>query len=312
MKSPIKRLTTIALCLWVFNSQAAVPMLLWESFKHIALGVAGNVVYSWGEQELSPANRQQLSADIQAKLKQLDQYSDVPHAEIKSLQDQLKATQQILKIKANKQLSPVQKSAKIAQLLPKTGVLSKKRYQDRLSSLDLTYVYWQAKKGQALPLKNGSVLHSGDAYKLVFKPKTSGYVYAFQRDSSGKIWPLFPTTQVPGAVIKHHSPVKAGKTYHIPSKSKALFLDDTVGTEQIYFFFSPKPDPFLEKMPSFGKLQQALLSRGPGGILNAPSAVNMAKVSLNQQPATKISLQKLIGNCASQQGCVLALEFQHR
>ncbi|MGR9107450.1 MAG: hypothetical protein ACU843_11030, partial [Gammaproteobacteria bacterium] len=56
----------------------------------------------------------------------------------------------------------------------------------------VNYLYRPGGQGEPRPIENGTVLQSGDHYKIQFTPKENSYVYIFQLDSTDKIYELFP------------------------------------------------------------------------------------------------------------------------
>ena len=126
----------------------------------------------------------------------------------------------------------------------KQGVTS-----DKLSPVDfkVTAIYRSQGKGNFKELAEGSVLKSGDHYKIIFTPAEDCYVYVFQMDSSNALFQLFPLKAFAGVTLNHESPVKAGETYFIPASDKSFFLDEKTGTETIYFMVTRQKDIVIEQ-----------------------------------------------------------------
>lgn len=111
----------------------------------------------------------------------------------------------------------------------------------------INFVYRPESKGQFEHLTNGSVLHSGDHYKIIFTPVENCYVYIFQVDSANMVYQLFPMESFGGVTVNNFNPVQAGKTYYIPAEGKSFVLDEQTGTEKIYFLTSRKRDLSIEE-----------------------------------------------------------------
>jgi hypothetical protein len=112
---------------------------------------------------------------------------------------------------------------------------------------NINYDYHDSHEKQFKQLQQGEILHSGDYYKITFKPNFDSYVYIFQKDSVNKIYKLFPMTEFQGKKYYNLNPVKAGATYQLPSKNGYFVLDKQTGTESIYFIIKNQQDPILEK-----------------------------------------------------------------
>lgn len=110
----------------------------------------------------------------------------------------------------------------------------------------INYVYRPQGKGSFEVLKNGSALHSGDHYKIIFTPNQDCYVYIFQVDSANKVYSLFPMQKFGKLMLNNVNPLQSGQTYYIPAEGKSFILDDQVGTERIYFLASFERDLELE------------------------------------------------------------------
>jgi hypothetical protein len=122
-----------------------------------------------------------------------------------------------------------------------------KHYNNDISTTsNINYDYHDSHDKQFKQLQQGEILHSGDYYKISFKPKFDSYVYIFQKDSANKIYKLFPMTEFQGKKYYNLNPVKAGATYQLPSKNGYFVLDEQTGTESIYFIIKNQADPILE------------------------------------------------------------------
>ena len=158
---------------------------------------------------------------------------------------------------------------------------------------EVQYVYRSAGRGELKPLEDGAVLYSGDHYKIQFTPNERAYVYIFQSDSSGAVYPLFPQhafggpagagnpvagnpvagnpvagNPVAGNPVAGNpvagNPVQAGRVYSVPGPDASFQLDDQTGEESIYFLARRDPDPRLDAIAA--QLNAAIRSG------NAPQA----------------------------------------
>jgi len=183
--------------------------------------------------------------------------------------------------------------------------------------IDIKYVYRHKGTNQFKILTEGSILYSGDTYKLIFTATETVYVYIFQIDSAEKIYRLFPMAGFKGVTVNNFNPVPAGKTHHIPAKDKSFVLDEQVGKETIYFIISRQPDIRLENQyqqilnaqrennpekiqVAQETLKQEIKSRGLGGISADPIDENGQRLSKQRQRFKMC------------EGCVKVLEFWHR
>ncbi len=111
-------------------------------------------------------------------------------------------------------------------------------------------------KGQLAELTDDSELRSGDAVGVIFRPHADCYVYIYWWDSSGQVGRLFPNPELTDGEVK----AKAGQTYWLPRKGNEgarhrwFELDDTPGTETIYFVASRERNRKLEDL--YSSLQQ--------------------------------------------------------
>jgi hypothetical protein len=139
-------------------------------------------------------------------------------------------------------------------------------------SFKVNYVYRPGGQGPLKPLAEGSVLNSGDHYKIQFTPTEDSYVYIFQVDSSKAIFQLFPMTSFGGVRVDNLNPVKAGVTYHLPAKDKSFKLDNNVGSESILFLAFRQPNQALEQQ--YESLVKARLSKDNAKANNLQNAIN--------------------------------------
>jgi hypothetical protein len=135
----------------------------------------------------------------------------------------------------------------------------------------INYVYRPGGRGSLKSLVDGSVLNSGDHYKIQFTPAEDSYVYIFQVDSSKAIYRLFPMTSFGGVKVDNLNPVQAGVTYHLPAKDKSFKLDNIVGSESIIFLAFRQPNEALEQQ--YESLVKARLSQDNAKADNLQTAI---------------------------------------
>jgi len=189
----------------------------------------------------------------------------------------------------------------------------------------VNYVYRPGGQGDLKPLVEGSVLNSGDHYKIQFTPEEDSYVYIFQVDSSKAIFQLFPMGRFGGVRVDNFNPVKAGVTYHLPAKKKSFKLDNNVGSESILFLaFRQRNQPLEQQYKALIKarlsqdkakannLQTAIKSnfktRGLAGIVDDP-AKKTTKVPWTGSESFTVPVQHLNNLCAD---CISMITFEHR
>jgi len=111
----------------------------------------------------------------------------------------------------------------------------------------INYLYREGGQGDFRSFGEGSVLHSGDSLKLLFKPTEAAYVYIFMVDAHGNIGRLFPTGNFKGASQLNRNPVQKGMQYFVPAPQKSFRLDRNTGEESIYFIATRQADEVLEQ-----------------------------------------------------------------
>ncbi len=122
-------------------------------------------------------------------------------------------------------------------------------------SFQVNYVYRTAGTGELKTIANGTVLTSGDYYKVIFTPESDSFVYIYQMDSSGQMVRLFPMSEFKGVRINNENPVIKGKTYVLPSSNTSFKLDRQVGPERLYFIASKEPNAAFEDL--YREMQEA-------------------------------------------------------
>lgn len=192
-------------------------------------------------------------------------------------------------------------------------------------SFKVNYVYRPGGQGPLKPLTEGSVLNSGDHYKIQFTPAENSYVYIFQVDSSRAIYRLFPMTDFGGVKVNNINPVQAGVTYSLPAKDKSFKLDNNVGSESILFLAFRQPNQMLEQQyeslvkarlaqdnAKADNLQTAIKSnfktRGLAAIVDDPEK-KTATVPWAPTESFTMPVRRLDNLCAD---CINMVTFEHR
>ncbi len=190
----------------------------------------------------------------------------------------------------------------------------------------INYVYRSGGKGEFRNLTDGSVLRSGDHYKIIFTPTEDCYVYIFQVDSANQIYSLFPMESFGGVTVNKFNPVYAGGTYYLPAEGKSFVLDQQTGTEKFYFLASRQRDVELEeqyqrafeaqqqKQRQEAQLEQidrllrhAMEARGLADIASDPAEKELN--TWQEEGQTFSILQQRLENMCD--GCVHVLTFRH-
>lgn len=117
---------------------------------------------------------------------------------------------------------------------PKTGGGS-------LPPLSLSYNLFCRRGSQDVRLTDGSVVHSGDHFKIHLQASSDCYTYVLLLDSQGKASLLFPHARIPCG-----NAMKGGVTYEIPppnapADSQWYIFDQNPGTEQFFILASYEP-----------------------------------------------------------------------
>ncbi|MBI4963284.1 MAG: DUF4384 domain-containing protein [Desulfomonile tiedjei] len=133
------------------------------------------------------------------------------------------------------------------------------------------------------PLDNNSVLKSGQNVGVVFQSKENCFVYIFWKDSTGNVGTLFPNPGLTAEIPQ----VMAGKTYWLPHQDgdRWYILDDTPGTEVLYFVASRTRNSRLEQ------LSKALLATSSG--TQANSGEKGVAPSQATQPANQATAREM-------------------
>ena len=103
------------------------------------------------------------------------------------------------------------------------------------------FKYKKDGKSDIVDYEGSSILYSNDEYRVFIRPARAKYVYIFQKDSKGHGEWIFPRKDIP-----YTNPLKPNE-YFFPGRSKVFVLDNTVGTESIYFLVMDEPAEELGK-----------------------------------------------------------------
>lgn len=205
----------------------------------------------------------------------------------------------------------------------------------------VNYAYRHKGQNEMKNLTNGTILYSGDHYKITFTPQADGYVYIFQTDSAGKVYQLFPMASMGGVEVNNFNPVKANVTYTLPAKDKSFYLDDQQGEEKIYFIATKQPDQSLEQQmatnlkattlsmrgvggisrdasqqtttaqESDKKLLNLIQTRGVAGIISDTKETKTHTIKDDDGKVFNLTYQKFDGWCDQQKGCANVTTFRH-
>jgi hypothetical protein len=190
----------------------------------------------------------------------------------------------------------------------------------------INYVYRAGGTGEPKLFGEGSVLHSGDAYKILFEPAKDGYVYIFQMDSSHKLFRLFPTNNFKNADPNNVNPVKKGQPYFVPAENWSFRLDNTTGDETIYFVVTNQPDPtlenhyqsllaqqetsnFQERLTARQQWHTTMKSRGPDVELMPDMGPTRSPIQFQENGQQFTVMPQFLKNMC--EGCVYIVNFEH-
>lgn len=339
MKTLVIYCALITLLLSHNIANAVLPAVGWKVLEAFAVDAATDSIAAYFAPDTTPQQlselRQQLtqvkqqlaaaqqaneypSAEALAQLKQLVNQSDnilnamnsrmnFLEARVNLLETDIASIHQFLKQQPTDNAVMQQAAQTVEQTIQQASL-----------QFDISYGYRPQNEGDMLPLTDNAILHSGDSYKITFTPQQDSYVYIFQVDGSEKIARLFPMEKMGNVVVNNFNPVKANQTYHIPGPTQSFKLDQTTGTEKIYFIASQQQDVQLEQwnaeqpvMVTTRTLQHAIKTRGPAGIVNDPQQNNHHIMTTEDGSQFNLDRQYFMGRC-QQNGCVNVLSFEHR
>lgn len=342
LTAPAHAAGPLALVSWAGISSAA---------KQLAQEVGVEMAADYLKGLLKHDEIEKLRAEVNAlKTQAASQQAAAPPAEFAQVQALLKQSEQVLasqalQVKHNSEaVADLQRArthteqavallqnevAALRKQLAESGVaLQKPLTADNALQVYVNYAYRAQGQGELQKLSDGTVLRSGDQYKISFTPQRDAWVYIFQTDSSGKIFQLFPLEEMGGVAVNQTNPVKAGEQRTVPAADKSFFLDQQTGTETLYFIAAPQRDDDLEAryeayrkalaLPqgqvqmAQAKLEQSLYGRGPGGIVADPAATAKQSVPNDDGGSAQMEAGFLAGLCSRPQGCINVLRFEHR
>jgi hypothetical protein len=109
-----------------------------------------------------------------------------------------------------------------------------------------TQFFYETDSKEIKPLNDGSILESGQKVGVAFRSQENCFIYIFWKDSTGNMGTLFPNPGLTAGIPQ----VAAGKTYWLPHQDGESWyiLDDTPGTEVLYFVASRARNPKLEQL----------------------------------------------------------------
>lgn len=109
-----------------------------------------------------------------------------------------------------------------------------------------TQFFYENDSKEIKPLDENSVLKSGQNVGVAFRSQENCFIYIFWKDSTGNLGTLFPNPGLTAGIPQ----VVAGKTYWLPHQEGESWymLDDTPGTEVLYFVASRARNPKLEQL----------------------------------------------------------------
>ncbi|OUD14481.1 hypothetical protein TPSD3_09270 [Thioflexithrix psekupsensis] len=329
--------------LWFHSATtfAIVPAIALKALETLAISAASDAVVSYFSPDKTPEElnkvrqqleqvKQQLAASKQAseypstkefaQIEQLITQSDNILNAINSQMNSLEARVKLLEndITGVHQFIQQRQSTDPTPSVKQAAQAVEQAVQQASLQFDISYGYRPKHQGDIRPLTNNAILSSGDSYKITFTPKQDSYVYIFQIDGGDNVTRLFPMEKMGDVVVNNFNPVKANQTYHIPSPNQSFKLDNVTGTEKIYFIASQQQDIQLEQwnkqqpvVLAMRNLQQAIMTRGPAGIVDDPKQSGYHTMTTEEDNQFKIDRKHLMGLC-QKNGCVNVLSFEHR
>ena len=322
----------ISLTFTMKPAEAAWQSIAWNVLKELVIDTSIDIVQDLFKDKVTPEEVAVLSKRVSDLQTQFDEYDgkSPSKAELETVQQMIAGLKSIVNTMTQR-LDAVEDRVEklendIALLrLALLNIPKSDKSADLALDFKINYVYRTAGKGNYKSITNGSVLQSGDYYKIIFTPVEDGYVYIYQVDSANNLYQLFPMASFNGVVVNNFNPVKAGKTYFIPTDRKSFELDDVTGIETIYFVASRTNDIVLEQQyqalqlrqqqNDIARAQQAQVqliqtlreSKGLRAIKDDVAAENITWYEKGQKFSI---LQKSLEDFCN--GCVNILTFQHK
>ncbi|MDM8567943.1 DUF4384 domain-containing protein [Thiotrichales bacterium HSG1] len=313
-------------------SQAALPALAWTVIKELAIDTAIDAVQELFKDSVKPedvAKLKQRITKLEQQITLSQKQGNYPSAKELNTVKQMVANLTKIVNTLGKRLNSVEaRIAKVEQELAslRQNLLNVSKQDsvkiDKPLDFKINYVYRSGGKGNPKTLNNNGVLHSGDYYKIIFTPTENCYIYIFQLDSANQLFRLFPMQSFGEVVVNNFNPIKANKTYHIPSKNQSFELDSQIGFETIYFVATRQQDIVLEKQYQImqqadtgfkqqmqKQVQQQFTrdSKGLRAIKPDPVATEISWQENGQQYSV---LQERLEDMCN--GCVNVLTFNHK
>lgn len=122
--------------------------------------------------------------------------------------------------------------------------------------------------GEAMEVRSGSTLHSGDTLTVSVAVSRRAWIYLAYESPRGEIQVLYPTTGV-------GMPVAPGTTVRVPPAGQVLQLDTVPGEEHILAIATERPldqsDPELHQLLSTTPEIAANTAAGSAGTIQEPS-----------------------------------------
>lgn len=319
--------------------QAAWQAPVWIVFQEIAIDTAIDVVQDLFKDTVEPEEVEALKqrvAELDAQLAEYQKQGNYPSLEeFNTVKQMISSVSNLVNSMANRldsvERRVTQLEQDIALLRQALLVLPRKdkgikSIQDDPLDFQINYLYRLGGKGNFKPIGNGSVLHSGDYYKIIFTPLEDSYVYIFQVDSAKKLFRLFPIQGFGGVTVNHANPVKGGKTYYVPSEHQSFELDAQTGTETIYFIATRQNDIVLEsqyqafslaeQQNNIAQTQQAQVQllntvrKGKGPKLRLVDDIANAKTTWQENGRHFSVLHQYLAEMCN--ACVDILQFEHQ
>lgn len=98
-------------------------------------------------------------------------------------------------------------------------------------------------------LAQGGTLYSGTSkFKVVFNADKPIWVYLWNMDSTGKIWPVWPDVPEGATAAWRSGKIMAGNNYQSPTGNNWFVLDRNVGTEFFFYVVSAQRVAELDRL----------------------------------------------------------------
>lgn len=292
----------------------------WQTFERQVFEIAELVVQNVAQED--DLAKEEI-ASLQEKLAQLEMQSEsmieqCPSSDAcASIQYILTTAKQITDFLPDKDF-PSEEEKGLALLRQaihnyRTGPYSQKvsessSKQNSPLKFQIGYAYRASTGNTFQDLKNGSMMHFGDLYKVFFISGQDCYVYILQVSSSGRVSGLFPLEIIEGQQANF---IRPKQTYFVPDQKKSFTVSGQPGKETIYFLAFHESDSEFEAFyKDLIKVQNHSISPAAdavGVVSDTPPAQPMPQSEEEQQIFLQLR-QYLEGSC---QGCIQKLTFTH-